>query len=440
MARLLLIEDDAIMGESLCDRFELEGFAVHWSRSVADAAEWLGHQRVDAVVSDVRLPDGSGESLFEQAQALPAGPPPWLFITAYATVDRAVAMLRAGARDYVTKPFDITELVGKVRFMVGQQREPAQELEGAVLGPSAPMRLLASQACRVAERARTVLITGESGSGKEVLARHLHALAHPGSDAPFVAVNCGAIPDGLVEAALFGHERGAFTGADRQRRGYFEQAHGGTLFLDEVAELPAAMQVRLLRVLQDRRVQRLGAESFIEVDLRVICATHRDLRRRVEQGLFREDLYYRIHVVHLRVPPLRDRPDDVLWLAQHFLTEQSTLQAEPERRLSAAARAALLGHAWPGNVRELHNRIERACVMGPGAEISVADLFDEREPAAAAAVLPTLESFVADAEKENLTAMLSRFEGKVGQTAEALGISRKTLWEKSRRHGIRTKD
>ncbi len=440
MARLLLIEDDAIMGESLCDRFELEGFAVHWSRSVADAAEWLGRQRVDAVVSDVRLPDGSGESLFEQAQALPAGPPPWLFITAYATVDRAVAMLRAGARDYVTKPFDITELVGKVRFMVGQQLESAQLLDGAVLGPSAQMRLLASQACRVAERARTVLITGESGSGKEVLARHLHALAHPGSDAPFVAVNCGAIPDGLVEAALFGHERGAFTGADRQRRGYFEQAHGGTLFLDEVAELPAAMQVRLLRVLQDRRVQRLGAESFIEVDLRVICATHRDLRQRVEQGLFREDLYYRVHVVNLRVSPLRDRPDDVLWLAQLFLAEQSTLQAEPERRLSVSARAALLGHPWPGNARELHNRIERACVMGNGSEISVADLFDEREPATSPAVLPTLESFVADAEKEYLAAMLSRFEGKVGQTAEALGISRKTLWEKSRRHGLRTKD
>jgi len=413
---------------------------VHWSRSVADAAAWLGHQRVDAVVSDVRLPDGSGESLFEQAQALPAGPPPWLFITAYATVDRAVAMLRAGARDYVTKPFDIHRVSRKSAFHGGAAARARAGARRRRVGPSAPMRLLAGQACRVAERARTVLITGESGSGKEVLARHLHALAHPGSDAPFVAVNCGAIPDGLVEAALFGHERGTFTGADRQRRGYFEQAHGGTLFLDEVAELPAAMQVRLLRVLQDRRVQRLGAESFIEIDLRVICATHRDLRQRVEHSLFREDLYYRIHVVHLRVPPLRDRPDDVLWLAQVFLTEQSTLQAEPERRLSAAARAAVLGHAWPGNVRELHNRIERACVMGPGAEISVADLFDEREPAAAAAVLPTLESFVADAEKEYLTAILSRFEGKVGQTAEALGISRKTLREKSRRHGLRTKD
>jgi DNA-binding NtrC family response regulator len=302
------------------------------------------------------------------------------------------------------------------------------------------MRQLAAQAERVARRARTVLITGESGAGKEVLARHLHALAHPQGVAPFVVVNCGAIPETLIEAALFGHERGAFTGADRQRRGYFEQAHGGTLFLDEIAELTPAMQVRLLRVLQDRQVQRLGAETTVSVDLQLTCATHRDLQQLVQQGRFREDLYYRIHVVHLKVPPLRERPEDVLWLAQRFLQDQARERAEPVRRLTPRARAALLGHAWPGNVRELHNRIERACVMSEQLEVEDAELFEERQAAAPAGELPTLEAFMADAEKAYLSAVLLRFDWRVGVAAHALGISRKTLWEKSKRYGLRADD
>ena len=444
MPQLLLIEDDAIMGESLLDRFELEGFSVQWSRTIEQATSLLDASPFDAVVSDVRLPDGSGEQLFETRLQGAASLPPWLFITAFASVDRAVSMLQAGARDYVTKPFDIAELVSKVRTAVDVHDEggPAEETdtEGGTLGVSTAMCQLAVQARRVAMRARTVLITGESGAGKEVLARELHALAHPQANAPFVAVNCGAIPETLIEAALFGHERGAFTGADRQRRGYFEQAQGGTLFLDEIAELTPSMQVRLLRVLQDHQVQRLGAEVSLAIDLRVICATHRDLQQLVQQGRFREDLYYRIHVVHLRVPPLRERPDDVLWLAQRFLLAQSNERSEPPRRLTPAARAALLGHAWPGNVRELHNRIERACVMGEQVEVNAADLFEERMAAAPAAELPTLEAFVADAEKEYLAAVLARFGGRVGLAAQALGISRKTLWEKSKRYGVRADD
>ena len=443
MPQLLLIEDDAIMGESLLDRFELEGFKVHWSRTSGQAATMLDAQHFDAVVSDVRLPDGSGEHLFRSRQGAAAPLPPWLFITAFASVDRAVAMLQAGARDYVTKPFDIAELVDKVRAVVGHAADavpapgPGDE---AVLGISAAMRRLADQAERVARRARTVLITGESGAGKEVLARHLHELAHPHHQAPFVAVNCGAIPESLIEAALFGHERGAFTGADRQRRGYVEQAEGGTLFLDEIAELTAAMQVRLLRVLQDRQVQRLGAEVSLPVDLRVVCATHQDLQHLVQQGRFREDLYYRIHVVHLKVPPLRERPEDVLWLAQRFLVDEARDRGEPVRLLTTGARAALLGHAWQGNVRELHNRIERACVMSERHEVDAVDLFEEHQPDEPAHHLPTLDAFVADAEKAYIAAVLQRFEGRVGLAAQELGISRKTLWEKTRRYGIRAVD
>ncbi len=437
--RLCLIEDDPIMGESLLDRFQLEGFAVQLCRRIEEALPLLAAEPFDAVISDVRLPDGSGEALFAAQLRQGRELPPWIFITAFASVDRAVAMLQLGARDYVTKPFDITALVAKVRQAVGAEPAPrgGDAQAPAVLGRSAAMRELEAQLPRIAARARTVLVTGESGAGKEVVARRLHTLAHPAGSAPFVAVNCGAIPESLLEAALFGHERGAFTGAERARKGYFEQAQGGTLFLDEVAELAPSMQVRLLRVLQDRRVQRLGSEHTVEVDLRVVCATHRDLRAWVAQGRFREDLYYRIHVVHLNVPPLRARPADVEWLAQSFLEAQAHRLGEPAHVLSAGARAALLAHDWPGNVRELENRIERACVVVAQRQLGAADLFDERErKPPPTEPLPTLEAFLADAESSYLREVLQRHDGRVSAAAAALGISRKTLWEKSRRHGL----
>jgi DNA-binding NtrC family response regulator len=440
MARICLIEDDPIMGESLADRFLLEGFALDWFKRGAPALQALREQAYDAVISDVRLPDLSGEEVFLQAGGADAALPPFLFITAYASVDRAVEMLKRGARDYVTKPFDIGELVGKVHQLVGPAAAAAPAAAAGVLGASPAMRALEAQAPRIAARAPTVLITGESGSGKEVLARHLHALAHPQRAAPFVAVNCGAIPEPMIEAALFGHERGAYTGAERARKGHFEQAEGGTLFLDEIAELGPPLQVRLLRVLQDRRVQRLGAESSVAVDLRVICATHRDLRAQVAAGAFREDLFYRINVVQLALPPLRERPEDVLWLAQRFLIEQARRLGEAPRSLTPDARAALLAHRWPGNVRELRNRIERACVLSSQAVLSAADLFDGTATRAPAGELPTLEAFMAEAERSYLQAVLQRFDGRVGAAAAALGISRKTLWEKSKRYGLRADD
>lgn len=443
MTRICLIEDDPIMGESLSDRFLLEGFALDWFRRGGPALEALRGHSYDAVISDVRLPDVSGEDVFASATREVEHVPPFLFITAYASVDRAVDMLKRGAHDYVTKPFDISELVTKVRRAVGTPAAigGAAEDEACPLGPSVAMRALASQTPRIAARARTVLITGESGAGKEILARHLHAQAHPEGDAPFVAVNCGAIPANLIEAALFGHERGAFTGAERMHKGHFEQAHTGTLFLDEIAELTPAMQVNLLRVLQDRRVQRVGGEDWIDVDLRLICATHQDVRTMVEQGKFREDLYYRINVVHLAVPPLRARPDDVLWLAQALLNEQAEQMGEHPRTLGPGARAALLAHSWPGNVRELRNRIERACILSSNAVLTAADLFETAEPLQnEPSGLPTLAEFVSEAERSYLQAVLQRFDGKVGSAAAALGISRKTLWEKSKRYGLRAED
>jgi len=440
MPRICLIEDDPIMGESLTDRFLLEGFALDWFKSGGPALEALRGSAYDAVISDVRLPDVSGEDVFSAARREIERVPPFLFITAYASVDRAVDMLKQGAHDYVTKPFDINELVAKVRRVAGTPEgvPPPADDGTCPLGCSAAMRSLASQAPRIAARARTVLITGESGVGKEILARHLHSLAHPQGNAPFVAVNCGALPQNLIEAMLFGHERGAYTGADRMRKGHFEQAHGGTLFLDEVAELTPPMQVNLLRVLQDRRIQRIGSEDWIDVDLRVVCATHQDLRVLVSQGSFREDLYYRINVVHLTIPPLRARADDVLWLAQALLEEQAAQMGEQPRTLAPAARAVLLAHSWPGNVRELRNRIERACVLSPNIVLAASDLFEEMEPGPLSSNgLPSLADFVSEAERSYLQAVLQRFSGRVGAAAAALGISRKTLWEKTKRYGLR---
>jgi DNA-binding NtrC family response regulator len=441
MSRICLIEDDPIMGESLSDRFQLEGFRVDWFQRGGDALEALERVTYDAVISDIRLPDLSGEEIFREANEKIVRTPPFVFITAFASVERAVALLKQGASDYVTKPFDIGGLVEKISVLAGQSPAEPMPQSSTVLGVSAAMRQLASIAPRVAARARTVLITGESGSGKEVVARHLHQLAGGGDGAPFVAVNCAAIPESLLEDALFGHEKGAFTGAERLSKGYFEQAQGGTLFLDEIGELPAAMQVKLLRAVQERCIQRLGGERPINVDVRVICATHRDLRAQVSAGQFREDLYYRIAVVELHVAPLRDRPDDILWFSRQFLAEQAQVAGEAPRVLTPAAQAALLTHPWPGNVRELKNRIERACILGEGATLSADALFGDRAMPASAAReasgLPTLEDFVNEAERGYLRAVLERFGGRIGAAATALGISRKTLWEKMRRHGFR---
>lgn len=441
LPRICLIEDDPIMGESLSDRFSLEGFTLDWYRRGAEAIDALRCTQYAAVISDVRLPDVTGEEIFAVANQSVAMTPPFVFITAFASVESAVAMLKRGAADYVTKPFDITELVTKVRSLVGAASQPADETNCA-LGVSASMRGLSAVCSRIAVRARTVLITGDSGVGKEIVAEFLHSLATQQAAAPFVAVNCGAIPDALLEDAFFGHERGAFTGADRLKKGHLEQADGGTLFLDEIGDLPLGMQVKLLRVIQERKVRRIGSETPIPVDIRVYCATNRDLTAMVRTGAFREDLYYRINVVHLKVSALRDRPDDVLWLANKFLEEQGNRLCEPQRLLTLGAQSALIAHAWPGNVRELRNRIERGCVLSSDVALTAADLFEDEDAGGgvAAAELPSLDAFVADAERNYIASVLRRLDGRIGAAAAALKISRKTLWEKMKRYGMRGSD
>lgn len=431
---ILLIEDDLIMGESIMDRFVLEDMPADWAKSGAQARALLGSRSYGLVVSDIRLPDVGGDALFREiGKALP-DTPPWLFITGYATFDQAVRLLKEGAADYIAKPFDLDALIEKLRFNLTAHGAATTAGPSVDLGISPALRRLESQLPHLAAKAHTLLITGESGVGKEMVARAYHDLAHGKRDAPFVAVNCAALPESLMEAELFGYEKGAFTGAMRMRRGVFEQASGGTLFLDEVGDMPLSMQVKLLRVLQERRFTRLGAEQSIHVELRLVSATHQDLKALITQGRFREDLYYRLNFINLHIPPLRQRREDILWLAHRFLHA-----AAPEKRFSPRAEQALLAHDWPGNVRELKHAVERGAILCHGEAIECDVLLDEVADAEyedSAATGTRLSEVVAQAERGHIRRVLDLCQGHLGRTAQTLGISRKNLWEKMKKLGL----
>jgi DNA-binding NtrC family response regulator len=431
-----LIEDDPIMGESLCDRLELEGFGFDWCRSGGGALDRIASRSYGAVISDIRLPDYSGEELFRRVIERERFVPPWIFITAYGSIDRAVALLKLGAADYVTKPFDLDELIGKLSA-AGRVpwRQPEEGQSAPMLGISPQMRQFEAMLPRLAAQASTVLVTGESGVGKEVVARLIHDSDARGRERQFVAVNCGGLPETLLEAELFGHEKGAFTGAVRQRRGVFEQADGGTLFLDEIGDMPAAMQIKLLRALQERKFTRIGGEGSIAVDLRVVCATHREMRKLVEQGAFREDLYYRIHVINLRIPPLRERPEDIMWHADRFLAEQAARRPTERKFLSRGAERALTGYPWPGNIRELRHCIERAWILTEGETLEAEALFEEASlhHISRYQAGDGLSDYLQACERMYLLRALERNHGQIGASAADLGISRKNLWEKMRK-------
>jgi len=438
IAKLCLIEDDPIMGESLHDRLALEGFECDWHKTGAAALEQIGRESYAAVVSDVRLPDLSGEALFRTVLERGDRSPPFIFVTGYGSIDRAVELLKLGAADYVTKPFDVEQLIAKLRVLAQRPTSaPSAETEGE-LGISAAARRVEELLPRVAERADTVLVTGESGVGKEHVAQLLHRLGDAQGTTPFIALNCAAVSESLLEAEMFGHERGAFTGAVRTRRGVFEQAEGGTLFLDEVGEMTPAMQAKLLRAIQQREIVRVGGEKRIPVRLRLVCATNRDLQALVDEGRFRRDLYYRINVIHLRLPPLRERRDDILWFARAFLAAKRGTGAAA-KRLSVPAESTLLAHAWPGNIRELHHAIERACILSSRPVIEPEDLFEMPGSDASAVVVEgdaTLADYLQRCERYFIVETLNRCGWQIGATANVLAISRKSLWERMRRLGI----
>jgi len=453
---ILLIDDEPdlrlVLEETLRE-------ADHRVTVAHDGAEGLQHvtsKLFDVVICDVRLPKIDGLTLFRRIRQ-EAPTTDVILMTAYAEVSDAVAALKQGAFDYLTKPFDIDELllqlqrISEHRAMRRELEQARVELSGrkpevALIGQSPPMRRVEGLIQMVAGSEAPVLVTGESGTGKELVARLLHerSVRH---DKPFVVVNCGALTETLIEAELFGHERGAFTGAVKKREGRFKAADGGTVFLDEIAELPLSAQTKLLRVLQEGTFEPLGTNTTVRVDVRVISATHRNLKERIAAGVFREDLYYRVNVIEIALPSLRERPGDLSLLVQYFL-HRFTPKGRPTPTVSPAAWAALSQYQYPGNVRELSHAIEHAVVLSGGGEMGVQHL-----PASmVATTLPVGRPGSADGgaapeirpltvalrefEREYLVRAMGQAAGKRIRAAEMLGISRKSLWEKLRLHGI----
>jgi DNA-binding NtrC family response regulator len=345
-------------------------------------------------------------------------------------VNDAIATVRAGAREYLTKPFDIERLVSMVQEASSPTVLPPEE---GVLGISPAMRRAEALVHKVAKQRVPVLLTGESGVGKEVAAQLIHQLGDRTSKGEFIAVNCAAVPETMMEAEFFGYEKNAFTGAARAHRGYLERADGGTLFLDEVGELPASMQAKLLRALQERSFFRLGSEKVTRSDFRIIAATNRDLHADMAAGTFREDLFYRLAVIRIGLPPLRERPEDIRWLTERMLQQLAVEQGRPVA-MSEAFLRDVLGRTWKGNARELRSFLEEAVVLSEAGILDVA----ETAPAAKASMAPDgefipLHAMVEDAERRHIRSALERTGGSVMKTSELLGISRKTLWEKMKK-------
>jgi DNA-binding NtrC family response regulator len=430
-----LVEDDQIMGESLVQRLALEGVTVKWWQRGRDAVNEIPSSQLEAIVCDIRLPDISGEDLFRQT-AKSSNAPPFLFITGHGDIDQAVRLMRAGAADYFMKPFEIDDFLVRL----GELMRPHATGGDGILGLSPAMKELERLLLRVAKLNSTVMITGETGSGKEVAARFLHAMSST-ENRPFMAVNCAAIPSDLLESELLGHEKGAFTGASQRHLGYAERAGDGILFLDEIGELRAELQAKLLRLIEDKSFYRVGGERPIPFKGRILIATNADLAKLVEAGKFREDLYYRINVVSVKIPPLRERPNDISWLMEKFFIDSSTRIDTSLKGISALAEEAALGYSWPGNVRELRNRMERAVALGLGQWVMPGDLFPEQSDRNSSSLaVGSLEDARQHAEKRHIARALAATNGEIGAASRLLGIGRTTLWDKMRRLGLNTED
>jgi DNA-binding NtrC family response regulator len=437
-ATILVVDNDPEMLAVLRRHFEAEGYAVTAVGGGREALDALATGAFDVVLTDLVMEDVDGLTLVRETQAREAAPRVVL-MTAFATLETAIEAIRVGAYDYLTKPFKLGEATVAVSRALEDRRlrEENRALRAQVdrrfspdnlLGRSRAMQAVFDQLPAIAASDTTVLILGESGTGKELVARAIHQQSAR-RERPFVPVNCAAIPENLLESELFGHEKGAFTGADRKRRGLFVEADGGTLFLDEVGDLSLALQGKLLRALQDRSIRPVGAQHDIRLDLRVISATHRDLPALVQQAQFREDLYYRLAVLPLRLPSLRQRTEDILLLAGRFLQRAAATLGKPLEGFDAEASAWLLGHRWPGNVRELENVVERAATLARGTRITLEDLHVEfAAVSAVTAARPTL----ADLEIDYIKRVVAEAGGDKRAAARLLGVSVRTLQRKLR--------
>ncbi|MDO9712200.1 sigma-54-dependent transcriptional regulator [Paracraurococcus lichenis] len=440
MARILIADDDTGVREGLAEAVSDLG---HETVEAADGETALAAacQGIAAVLLDLRMPGAlDGMEVLRRLRDR-AGAPPVAILTAYASSTNTIEAMRLGAFDHLTKPVgraDVADLLGRMLRAGTAERLPyggaTEDNPDALIGVSTAMREVQKIIGRVADGDATVLVTGETGTGKEVVARALHRFGRRAAG-PFVALNCAAIPADLLEAELFGHAKGAFTGALAERHGAFREAHGGTLFLDEIGDMDLAMQAKILRVVQEREVTPLGGRA-VRVDVRIVAATHRDLLVRVRDGAFREDLYYRLAVVPVHLPPLRERPADVVPLAEHFLA-----RLPGQRRLNADAASRLLAHPWPGNARELRNAMERAAALGRGEVIGAADLafldgVDLRPGGTEDWLAGDLPTAVARLERAMILRTLRETEGNRAEAARRLGIHRQLLYTKMRQFGL----
>jgi DNA-binding NtrC family response regulator len=444
---VLVVDDDAAIGKVLCALLEQRGLETKWASSGEDAVKELDARPWDLVLSDVRMPGMDGMALLDHVGSKFPGLPVVL-LTAHGSVALAVEAMKRGAADFVQKPFEKDE----IGFVVTKALEGSRSKRDAVpplvsdrsfVGESPAMNDVFATIRKVAASNATVLVRGETGTGKELVARALHE-SSPRRDEPFVRVHCAALPENLLESELFGYEKGAFTGATQQKPGRIELAHKGTLFLDEIGDISPAVQVKLLRVLQERELERLGGTKTVRVDIRVVAATHRDLEKMIPAGEFREDLFYRLNVVPLVIPPLRDRPDDIARLVRHFVAELGPSCGRGAMAIDGGAVAILEAQPWPGNVRQLQNFIERLVVLADGSTIVRADVEREVAKTVRPSDRPTplvsadlsLDSRRRESEKQALVNALSQSGNNRTRAARLLEVSRRTLYNKLREHGL----
>jgi two-component system response regulator HydG len=445
-ARILVVDDEASARSALEHFLKGQGYDVETADNGVSALAVWADRPPDVVVTDIDMPQMNGFALLEKLRQQDVGLPV-IVVTSMTEVDVAVRAMRAGAEDYLTKPLDLDSLEvtieralehRNVRAEAENLRRQIRDREQAglegLMGTSPVMQKVYRVARQVAPSRATVLITGESGTGKGELARAIHTLS-PRQGKPFISLHCAALAESLLESELFGHEKGSFTGADRRRLGRFEQADGGTLFLDEIGEIPAATQVKLLRVLQERAFERVGGNETVKVDVRVIAATNKDLVKEVTEGRFREDLFYRLNVVHIEMPPLRLRGPDIATLAEHFLKRFALENHKGVEGFTKAARDKLLGFRWPGNVRALENAIERAVVLSEGQLLDESDLPFEVAPEALGS-LRIPGATMAEIERYAITKTLEATEGSTARAAELLDISVRTIQYRLHEYGM----
>jgi len=450
---VLLVDDEPSIRLSVGDAIRAAGHRVRVAADGVEGAAAIDKERTDVMITDVRMPKMDGLTLFRQVRR-DHHEVDTILITTYGEVKDAVDALKNGAADYLTKPFDVDELLLRLaridkertlhRELANAREQLARAGKTSIIGNSPVMAALMDRLGTFAASDAAVLVLGESGTGKELVARSLHERS-PRAAKPFVAVNCAAFPETLIEAELFGHERGAFTGAVKKRDGRFKAAHGGTLFLDEVAEIPLATQAKLLRVLQEGVIEPLGTNASISVNVRIVSATHRNLKDRIAQGTFREDLFYRLNVLSIPIPPLRERRADMPILVEHFLRKFAAPGVKPT--ISPRAWAAIAEYPFPGNVRELEHALQHAVILSKGEEIEPhhlpGSLAGDSTPAATApgsgeakSSIRVLADAIKEFEREYLLRALRLTNGKKAEAAALLGISRKNLWEKMKGHGV----